>query len=229
MFPRSTTALLFGAAFVLVALPTQAEERHVALARNDQLTQASSPAPLTGPTTRAGLGPAFSNGVPKANPAEPSGFGALMLGAATALVPVGIGATILARAPGFGTKNVGFVVAGAGFVVAPLFAHGIHGEWGRGALFCIPPAAAETGMIAIVSAKPDAVFSGTTLSRTSFVGLFTVNVFTSAIGIVDAALVADRRRGHGLFSQRKLTHFGLTQIAPGAGTSPYGITLTLSL
>ena len=221
-------ALLSGAAFVLLAPLAQARERRPELSRNDELTKAASPAPgasgtSLAPTTQMDLAP------PPTDAAEPSGVGAILLGAATALVPVGIGATLMARARHDGTRNVGFVVAGAGFVVAPLFAHGLHGEWGRGALFCIPPAAAETGMIAIVSANPDAVFTGTTLSRTAFVGLFSLNIFTSAIGIVDAALVSDRRKGHGPFTQRTPRHFALTQIAPGAGGSPYGVTLSLSL
>jgi hypothetical protein len=220
---RWSPALLWGASTLFSAGQARAEESRTLYAQNDALTAGppnhAVPAPIAPPrdapeTREVGEG---------------AGLRSVLLGTAIALIPSTIGGAIVARGPTQGTKNVGFVFAGTGFIVAPMFAHGINGEWGRGALFCIPSLASEIGMTSIVSLKPDAVFDGTTLSRTTFVGLFTVDIFTSALGIVDAALIQDRRRGHGIFTRRNNTHFALTQIVPGAGQTPYGATFSLSL
>lgn len=158
-----------------------------------------------------------------------SGVLPVVVGGVTALVPIGIGAASMSHVGSLGNKNVGFVFAGAGLIAAPLFAHGVNGEWGRGALFCLPSLGLEAGMIGIVAARPDAVFSGTTVTRTTFVGLFTASFFIATAGIVDAALVGDRDAGHGPFGSREPASIHVTSIAPGAGDSPWGLTLSLSM
>lgn len=158
-----------------------------------------------------------------------SGLLPVVVGGVTALVPIGVGAASMAHVTSLGHKNVGFVFAGAGLVVAPLFAHGVVDEWDRGLWFCLPSLGAEAGMIALASARPDAVFEGTRLTRTFFVGLFTASVFLSAVGVGDAALVGDRAEGHGPFAHHAPRPFEITSIAPGAGDSPFGLTISLSL
>lgn len=141
---------------------------------------------------------------------------ALATGAATALLPLAIGAMATANAPvyAYGLRNSGYVVAGAGLVLAPIVAHIVVGEWKRAAAFGAAPFAAEIAMIALVSAKPDAVFSGNMLSRASFGLLFAVDAFGAALGLVDVALAGERARS------RKLG--GLT-IVPRVGGGQIGI------
>lgn len=162
-------------------------------------------------------------------PPPRSGLLPVVVGGVTALVPIGIGAASMAHVTSLSNKNIGFVFAGAGLVVAPLLAHGVVGEWERGTWFCLPSLGAEAGMIAIAMARPDAVFEGTRLTRTFFVGLFTASLFTSAAGIVDAALVGDRSEGYGTFGKHPARSIHITSIAPGAGDSPFGLTLSMSL
>lgn len=121
---------------------------------------------------------------------------ALAAGAATALIPLTLGAMHTANAPvyAYGLRNVGYIVAGAGLVLTPIVSHVIVGEYKRAAAFGAAPLAAEIAMIALVSAQPNAVFSGTMGSRTTFGLLFAVNAFGAALSLVDVALAGERAR-----------------------------------
>ena len=119
---------------------------------------------------------------------------ALAAGVVTALVPVALGGTKMANGQTDEAKNDGFVVAGVGPALAPIVSHVVIGEYARAAAFGAVPVAAEIGMGALVAAKPDAVFQGTVFSRTSFAGLFSLNLFGAAVGLVDVMLAEDRHR-----------------------------------
>lgn len=160
-------------------------------------------------------------------PPPRSGLLPVIVGGTVALVPIGVGAASMAQMDDLSRKNVGFLFGGAGLAFAPLFAHGVVGEWERGAWFSLPSLGAEAGMIAIAAARPDAVFAGNRFTRTMFVGLFTASMLTSMAGVVDAALVGDRDRGHGTFGG--VGPLQVTSVAPGAGDSPFGVTVSLSL
>src|SRR5438105_1225769 len=92
---------------------------------------------------------------------------AFAAGIATALIPLALGATYTANASTDGPRDVGYAVAGAGFAMAPIVAHVALGEWKRAAAFGAAPVAAEIAIVSLVSAKPDAIFQGTTFSRTN--------------------------------------------------------------
>ena len=161
-------------------------------------------------------------------PEPPSAFRAVLVGAFSALVPFAIGATSMGFATSFENRNLGFLLANTGFISAPLMSHGVQGEWGRGALFSLPSLVCEGVMIGLVSAIPDGVFKGTIVTRTIFSGFFTGSVFFSIAGVVDAALAGDRQLGHGIFGAEP-GPFRVLGVAPGVSTSPYGVTVELSL
>ncbi|MFT3775225.1 MAG: hypothetical protein QM820_58500 [Minicystis sp.] len=119
---------------------------------------------------------------------------ALATGAATALIPLALGATHTASVTSYPSRNAGFLVAGAGLALSPIIAHIVVGEYARAAAFGAAPIAAEIAMITLTSVNPNAVFAGTTVTRTTFGFLFSVGVFGAALGLVDVALARDRAR-----------------------------------
>jgi hypothetical protein len=127
---------------------------------------------------------------------------ALTAGVATALIPLALGTAHTAGAISDGSRDVGYVVAGAGFALAPIVAHAALGEWKRAAAFGAVPVASEIAIIGLVSAVPDAVFHRTQGSRTAFALLFSADVFGAALGLVDVMLAGERARAapvlHGL-------------------------------
>ncbi|APR85123.1 Hypothetical protein A7982_10472 [Minicystis rosea] len=126
--------------------------------------------------------------------AEPPVGVALAAGAATALIPLGLGALRTADGATRPARNAGFLVAGAGLALSPIISHIVVGEYARAAVFGAAPVAAEIAMIALTSVNPDAVFAGTTVTRTTFGVLFSVGVFGAALGLVDVALAGGRAR-----------------------------------
>src|SRR3954468_23240988 len=61
--------------------------------------------------------------------AEPSAGLALMTGAATAMIPIALGAALMSSGSAGAEKNLGFGIAGAGFVLAPIVSHAVLGEF----------------------------------------------------------------------------------------------------
>ena len=118
---------------------------------------------------------------------------AIVAGVATAFFPIVLGAMYTASAGSDGQRDVGYVVGSAGLALSPLAAHAVLGEWGRAAAFGAAPVASELALCALVTAQPDAVFHGTTLSRTTFGVLYSIDVFGAALGIVDVMMAAERR------------------------------------
>lgn len=151
--------------------------------------------------------------------ADPPVAIALAAGAATAFLPLALGVMHTANAPvyAYGLRNVGYIVAGAGIAIAPIVSHVIVGEYKRAAAFGAAPVAAQIAMIALVTAEPWAVFSGTKGSRTTFGLLFAVDAFGAAIGLIDVALARDRAN-----KRASLLPGGIT-IAPAIGGGNVGI------
>src|SRR5438128_1417502 len=85
---------------------------------------------------------------------------ALFAGAATALVPFAVGTTMLAAANDTGQRNGGAIVAQAGLAFAPLVAHGVVSEWGRGLAFSAVPAACTVGSSVLLSVRPATISAG---------------------------------------------------------------------
>ena len=163
-----------------------------------------------------------------AEPSSPGGW-AIVVGATSALVPLGIGGMSMGFAESIDNRNIGFLMAGSGFITAPLLSHGVENEWGRGALFSLPSLVCEGVMIGTVAAFPEGVFLGTIETRTVFSALFTASAFFSIAGVVDAALAGDRREGRGPFVADRPADLRLVGLSPGVIGSPYGVTLHLAL
>jgi len=123
------------------------------------------------------------------------GTTALVTGIALAGASLAYGGTLLTTGRGLAVKRDGLLVMDTGLTLAPLVAHGITGEWGRGALFSLAPAAGEIGMAILLAAHPDAPVVGKHKSQRIYPVLITVSVLGSALGIFDAAL-ADERVPH---------------------------------
>jgi len=137
--------------------------------------------------------PAVASGGNEAAPSR--GTTALVTGIALAGASLVYGSTLLTTGRGLAVKRDGVIVMDTGLTLTPLLAHGIVGEWGRGALFTLAPAAGEIGMAILLAAHPDAPVKGKHKDQRIYPVLITVSVLGSALGIFDAAL-ADERLPH---------------------------------
>lgn len=127
---------------------------------------------------------------------SPRGPVALVTGLAVAGASFGVGGFLLTMNQDLGTKHAGLAVLHGGLALAPVAAHGVVGEWTRGALFAIAPAAGGIGMAALLAGRPEAPVMGKNKSQRIYPVLITVSVLGSAIGIFDAALVDERTKVH---------------------------------
>lgn len=107
------------------------------------------------------------------------------LGVVTAVTPLGIGTLMIASGHDRDTRNAGVFVAQSGFAAAPILAHGAVDEWGRGAVFALPPIAAEVGMVPVFLSYPDVLRRSPVGIQYLYAGFFGLSVFSGAFGIVD--------------------------------------------
>jgi hypothetical protein len=117
---------------------------------------------------------------------------ALLTGFAIAGASLGVSASLMAGESELSTKYAGLFVLHSGLTLAPLAAHGVVGEWGRGAVFAIPPALGGLGMAALLAWHPQAPVVGKNKSHRIYPVCITLSVLGSALGIIDAALVDER-------------------------------------
>jgi hypothetical protein len=127
-------------------------------------------------------------------PAEVRGPTALVTGLAVAGLSFGVGGYLLTMNEDLATKHAGLAVLHSGLTLAPVAAHGVSGEWSRGALFAIAPALGGIGMAALLAWRPQTPVMGKDKSHRIYPVLITVSVLGSAIGIFDAALVDERTK-----------------------------------
>lgn len=138
-------------------------------------------------------------------PFQPNVRAAIAVGAFTMLVPGVIGGFRTALGADDGQKTAGLLVAAGGFAMAPVLSHMVAREWSRAAVFGIVPTVTTIAATALVLEIPDAVYRGTTASRTGFGVLLGVGMLGSVLGLVDTALAGERARDrqraneHGLF------------------------------
>lgn len=127
-------------------------------------------------------------------PSEPSSRGvkALVTGLATAGASLAYGGFLLTSGHSLAAKHDGLYVMSLGLTLAPFVAHGVAGEWARGALFSIVPAIGGIGMAMLLAKRPDAPIKGKQKSQRIYPVLITVSVVGSAVGIFDAALADER-------------------------------------
>jgi hypothetical protein len=145
---------------------------------------------------------------------------AVAVGAFTMLVPGIIGGTRAAIGADPGQKTAGLLVASGGFALAPIFSHMITREWGRAAAFGAIPVATTIAATAFISQEPDAVYAGTSASRTAFALLLGAGMLDAVIGLVDTALAGERARD----ARRSRSSLG-TYVLPSFGTSGASLVL----
>jgi hypothetical protein len=127
---------------------------------------------------------------------QPAAHRAVLIGTLVASGSLGTAGWLAASSDDLRKVHAGLAVGGAGLALAPLLAHGAVGEWRRGAWFSLPPALTAAGMVGYLHASPEAPLRGRrkTHSTALFPALVGATVVGSAVGVVDAALVDERRR-----------------------------------
>jgi hypothetical protein len=160
--------------------------------------------------------------------ADPPVTLALVAGAATAVIPLVLGAvhTASARMGTNGDRDIGYAVGGVGPALAPIVAHAVLGEWTRAAAFGAAPVAGEIAVCALVATKPTAIFNGTTLSRTGFALFYTLDIFGAAVGLFDVMMAHDRAGTGALRSAKRPLSIAL---APSVGRDHVALVLGGSL
>lgn len=120
---------------------------------------------------------------------------ALVAGAGATLLPFVVGAGLAAGGADLTTKNAGVVMANGSFVLGPIVAHAVVGEWGRGLAFAGVPAAGTAVNAVLLAAEPQTVF-GDFGPAPELTVVFVASSFVSAVGVVDAAFAGERARAH---------------------------------
>jgi len=119
---------------------------------------------------------------------------AFAAGASVFVVGLGVGASLIGGNGGPRTDNAGWMVMQSGFAAAPLVAHGITGEWGRGLLFGSVPMATTAGTATVFGLDSKAVRHSDLPQQRILWTLFVVGLFSSAYGVVDATFADERAR-----------------------------------
>ncbi len=128
-----------------------------------------------------------------AHAAAPDPALALFSAASIQLLGFVVGGALLATSQSdSGRNNAGWLTIEGGFTLAPLAAHGVANEWGRGALFAAVPAAALGTTAGLFASDPGAVERGGLPEQRWMWGLFGVGLMASVAGVVDAMLASGR-------------------------------------
>jgi hypothetical protein len=133
----------------------------------------------------------------------------IVTGAATMVAGFGAGAVVVATSGEHdATRNdAGWLTMESGFLLAPIVAHGVVGEWGRGLWFAAVPAACIGGSVAVFGIDEQAVRHGVLSEQRVLWGLFSAALFAGAAGVVDVAFAGDRA----------------VTVAPTVGDGRYGL------
>jgi hypothetical protein len=146
-----------------------------------------------------------------ARAADPDPALAFVAGAAISLAGFVAGSTVLATGgDDSGRSNAGWLVIEGGLALAPLAAHGVTGEWGRGAAFTAAPAAMLAGTATLFGLEPGTVDHGTLPQQRVMWALFGAAIVSSMAGVVDAMFALDRRRAG-------------VHVAPAVGVGQLGV------
>jgi hypothetical protein len=149
-------------------------------------------------------------------PEAPDGALALFAGSATAVAGFAAGGVLLGTSGDRNEPdNAGWLAIQGGFTLAPLVAHAVVGEWGRGALFSAVPAAMFGGSMGLIAYAPDVVSGGTLEQQRVLWAFFGVAFVSSVVGVVDAVLAGGRSKpAAGTTGPRSL---GLAPVATAGG------------
>jgi hypothetical protein len=125
--------------------------------------------------------------------AEPDPGLGLVVGTATLLVGLTVGATVTATANDSNVStNSGWLIMESGFALAPWTAHATQDQWLRGLAFAALPTAAVGGTVGLFDYAPGVVLHGTIVQQRILWGLFCTGLVSSAIGVVDVTLARPR-------------------------------------
>ena len=128
--------------------------------------------------------------------AVPQDTGALgfFTGALTFVTGFGVGGVLIATGSESspGRDRAGWFTIESAFILAPIAAHGVTSEWTRGFVFAAAPASAFGGTAAVFAVDPRAVRHAPLSGQRVLWGLFSVAMFVSAAGVVDAAFADER-------------------------------------
>lgn len=127
---------------------------------------------------------------------EPDAALGVFTGAATLVTGFGIGAVVVATSAEHDASRsqVGWVTMESAFTVAPIAAHGVVHEWGRGLWFAAIPAASIGGTSAVFAIDSEAVRHGVLSEQRVLWGLFGAALFAGSVGVVDVMFAGDRAR-----------------------------------
>jgi hypothetical protein len=126
-------------------------------------------------------------------PSDPAGL-AFAVGGGLGVASFAVGTTMMSTSTERSFRNTGVFVGATGLVLAPLAAHAVTGEWGRGALFALPPLVCEGTLVFVFASTPDALNHAPAGIRIPYATAMGMAVVTSAIGVVDAMRFTDRTR-----------------------------------
>lgn len=118
---------------------------------------------------------------------------AVLAGAGVATASLAAGTIVVTQSDDLYTRNRGVLAAQAGLVLAPIVAHVVVKELGRGALFALVPLAGQLAMGALFTAHPQVLDRGEPPVQYTFAGSLVVSILGAAIGVYDAS-----RAGHRL-------------------------------
>ena len=119
---------------------------------------------------------------------------ALAAGGGVQLLSLGTGAVMVARGSDRSIKNAGFLGAQVGMVFAPLAAHAVVGETGRGLWFSLPllvPVATTSVTMALAPNLIKRADAG--VQYVSYLS-FMLSIVGGTIGVLDAVRVGERRK-----------------------------------
>jgi len=129
---------------------------------------------------------------PNARAETPDPAAAFFTGALVFVGGFTAGGLLLATSGGSTQDNLGWLVMEGGFALAPLASHAVVGEWTRGIAFAAVPAAMTGGSAVLFNVDPGTIVHGSLPEQRVLWGLFGAGLFSSAVGVVDAAFARDR-------------------------------------
>ena len=141
---------------------------------------------------------------------------AFFAGASVFLAGFAVGGALLATSQSSDRQNnAGWLTIESGFGAAPLIAHGLAGEWVRGAVFAAVPAASAAGTATLFAMDPGAISQGALPEQRVMWSFFGIGLLSSAAGVIDCAFAGTRTSA--------------VAIAPVFGTGQVGVNVRGSL
>jgi hypothetical protein len=116
-----------------------------------------------------------------------------IVGAATAFAGFAVGGTLIGVTGDNAPANMaGWLTMESGFALAPLTAHAVVGEWGRGFAFSALPTAATLGSVPVFLYNEGAVIHGSLPQQRWMYGFMVGAILSSGVGVIDATLAPRR-------------------------------------